>query len=206
MKNILPTITILTLLNTGSFAKEPIDIFDKPTGLVDIWDDKPDRSDMAPNHPINIDDLPGEPKKPIDLWSEKKSCAEIAIYNLVGTYKLTNGPAKVTISVMGMNKTIRADSAIATGTASFKKNGKKLKLTSKVWGDMHVNFSVSNCKKDGTVHLRGKGKATLGDVGTVPISMQLIASRTGMSISGSLKWRPVPDTMMTSQIAMIKSR
>lgn len=65
---------------------------------------------------------------------------------------------------------------------------------------------VSKCKKDGTVHLRGKGETTLGDVGTVPISMQLIASRTGMSISGSMKWRPVPASVMTSQIAMVKSK
>lgn len=178
MKKILSIIAILTTISTSSFAQKPID----------------------------IDDIPGEAKKPIELWPAKKSCAETAMQRLVGTYKITNGPAKVTISVMGTKKTLRADAAIATHTATFTKKGKKLKLTSKVFGDMHVNFMVSKCKKDGTVHLRGKGETTLGDVGTVPISMQLIASRTGMSISGSMKWRPVPASVMTSQIAMVKSK
>lgn len=76
MKKILSIIAILTTISTSSFAQKPID----------------------------IDDIPGEAKKPIELWPAKKSCAETAMQRLVGTYKITNGPAKVTISVMGTKK------------------------------------------------------------------------------------------------------
>ena len=206
MKRLPPSLVILILLSTGSFAQEPIEIFDKPTGLVDIWDDKPERSDMVPKYPVDIKDIPGEPKKPIELWPAKKSCAETAIDHLVGNYKIRNGPATMTISIMGRTKTIKADAAIASSTASLKKRGKKLKLVSKVFGDMHLNFVVSKCKKDGTVHLQGRGKTTLGDVGTVPISMQLVASRTGISISGSMKWNPASSSTVTTKILMLKSR
>lgn len=178
MRKILSIIAILTAISTSSFAQKPID----------------------------IDDIPGEAKKPIELWPAKKSCAETAISALVGDYEIINGPAKVTISVMGRKKTLRADAAITIRTATFTKKGKKLKFTSKVFGDMRVNFRVTKCKKNGYVYLRGKGRTTLGDVGTVPISMELVASYTDGLIIGSLKWRPVPSSMMTSDIAMTKTK
>ena len=180
MRKILSIIAILTTISTSSFAQKPID----------------------------IDDIPGDLKKPIELWPAKKSCAETAMQRLVGTYKITNGPAKVTISVMGRKKTLRADAAIATHTATFKKNGKKLKFTSKVFGDMHVKFVVSSCKNMDAVSLKGRGTTTLGGVGTVPISMELdfMDFNTVRVIEGTMKWRPVPSSMMTSQIFMTQSK
>jgi len=168
---------MLTTISTSSFAREP----------------------------INIEDIPGEAKKPIKLWPAKKSCAETAISDLVGDYMIRNGPAKVTIFVMGRKQTLSADAAIVIRTATFTKKGKKLKFTSKVFGDMRVNFRITKCKKNGHIYLRGKGRTTLGDVGTVPISMELVASSDEIII-GSLKWRPVPSSVMTSDIAMTKTK
>ena len=173
MKNILPTITILTLLNTGSFSKEPIEIFDKPTGLVDIWDDKPDRSDMAPNHPINIDDLPGEPKKPIELFDKKGDITPWA-----GLWKVKQNPVTTKGACMGVGAGISAELTGLPDTvtiqdvfhpsqiidsSSTQLSGKWKKISSTQWTapGQFANTKMIQVKFVWGVKIRSKKKMTL---------------------------------------------